>query len=56
MTSTPPEAAAPVVEPNTPADQAPKRPARPNRQGAAQPVLEKLFELYPHIHHLQPLA
>jgi sRNA-binding protein len=49
MTSTPPEAAAPVVEPNTPADLAPKRQPRPNRQGAAQPVLEKLFELYPQL-------
>ena len=47
MTTTPPETLVPATEP-TPAP-APAPPSRAARSQAVQPVLEKLFELYPHL-------
>ena len=45
MTSTPSEAPVQAGEPTPPNDQS----GRPGRSRSVQPVLEKLFELYPHL-------
>lgn len=45
MTDTLPEPSLPTVAPTAPQDQA----SRPGRVQSVQPVLEKLFELYPHL-------
>lgn len=45
MTDTSPETSLPAAAPTTPQEQA----TRPSRVQSAQPVLEKLFELYPHL-------
>lgn len=45
MTGTTSEAPAQAVEPTRPNDQ----PGRPGQSRAVQPVLERLFELYPHL-------
>lgn len=46
MTSTPSEASVPAIEPSKTNEQPNQR---PDRSQSVQPVLEKLFELYPHL-------
>ncbi len=58
MTDTLPDSTTPVTPPDTPAISASPSPAKSkNRFANAQPVLEKLFELYPHLfgQHFVPL-